>query len=226
MPHALQAEGVIFDFDGVILLSEEHHLAAWTKAAAAAGCALPSGFLERGLGASDNDLAREVAQNAGATFTTSWILDQKRAIYLAHLSTKMTLVPGILAALEFLHLLLPLGLATSSSRLDIAPVMERCGLGRYFSVVSTIEDVERPKPDPEIYLKTAKAMGCRPSGVFVFEDSKQGIGAALAAGMQVIALTTAYPREELPEVAAYVPDFLGLAAIADLMGFHFRREIC
>jgi HAD superfamily hydrolase (TIGR01509 family) len=207
-------------------LSEQHHLGAWINLAAAAGCALPEGFLERGLGASDEDLAQELADTTEGRLAASWLLEQKRSMYLAHLAGEMTLVPGVVAALEYFHQRVPLGLATSSCWQDIAPVMERYGLRRFFSAVFTIEDVERPKPDPEIYLKAAQAIGCAPVRTFVFEDSRPGVGAALAAGMQVIALTTTLRREELPKVAAYIPDFQGLDDIVAAMGFHFQQEIC
>ena len=214
-----QPAAIIFDFDGVILLSEHDHLAAWRETAACTGCVLPPTFLERGLGGSDRLMAAELSAANGGRWDSAKLLELKSSHYQTRLAREMTLVAGALDALAYFHRLVPLGLATSSVPEDIAPVMERYRLMRYFSAISTLDDVKRPKPDPEIYLKTAAALGQEPQHIFVFEDSLQGIGAALAAGMQVIALTTAYPREKLPTVAGYVADFQKLDAIAALMGF-------
>jgi HAD superfamily hydrolase (TIGR01509 family) len=222
MSQQTPAGAVIFDFDGVVLLSEPFHMAAWTKLAQEIMCPLPEGFLERGLGTSDEDLSQELAQCwRSEQVSYDWILNKKRAYYQDSLKETMVMVPGVLAAIKHLHGKLPLALATSSCRLDIEPVIEKYHLRRYFSVILTVEDVQKPKPDPEIYLKAAARLSVSPQQCWVFEDSFSGITAAQKAGMNIIAVTTAYPVHELPRVAGYIPDFVALDHIADMLQLQY-----
>lgn len=61
-------------------------------------------------------------------------------------------------------------------------ILERTGLRKYFAVVVTDDDVEEPKPAPEIYLKVAALLAVSPDRCVVLEDSPYGVEAALAAG--------------------------------------------
>ena len=71
-----------------------------------------------------------------------------------------------------------------------------------FNALVTGSDVERKKPDPEIFLKAAKEMGIEPKRCMVIEDAKSGIAAAKAAGMTCIAITSAFSRDELAKTEA------------------------
>ena len=73
------------------------------------------------------------------------------------------------------------------------------GLETAFDFVATREDVENPKPDPEIYLLAAKALGISPSECMVVEDSVAGVRAGLAAGALVLAVATPLTRRKLHE---------------------------
>jgi beta-phosphoglucomutase-like phosphatase (HAD superfamily) len=79
----------------------------------------------------------------------------------------------------------------------VALAVETLGLAAYFSALITGDDVTRGKPAPDIFLKAADALGRNPAKCIVIEDAPQGIKAALAAGMKVIAVTTSRPRAEL-----------------------------
>ncbi len=86
-------------------------------------------------------------------------------------------------------------LATSRLRLAGIPVPK---------VLISAEDVVKGKPDPEPYLKGAQMLGMEPSQCLVIEDAPAGIGAAHAAGMKVVALTSTYPASELEEADSLV----------------------
>ena len=70
------------------------------------------------------------------------------------------------------------------------------GLTDAFEVVATRDDVEHGKPDPEIDLLVARELGMKPEDCLVIEDSPAGVAAALAAGMDVIAVTTELTRQK------------------------------
>lgn len=90
----------------------------------------------------------------------------------------------------------PTGLSTMSHCEQARRVLEILGLTSEFDVIATRDDVEHGKPDPEIDLLVARELGVRPEECLVIEDSPAGVRAALAAGMDVIAVTTELTRQK------------------------------
>lgn len=82
----------------------------------------------------------------------------------------------------------PTGLATMSYRRDVQRILQELHWTCLFDVVVTADDVQRGKPDPEIYLRAARALAVQPAECLVIEDSPSGIAGALAAGMRCIAV--------------------------------------
>jgi beta-phosphoglucomutase len=84
----------------------------------------------------------------------------------------------------------PTACATMSHRYQVERVLSVLGLEDAFDVVATADDIQNGKPDPEIDLLVAQKMGVPPEEFLVIEDSPAGIGAAVAAGMVVVAVPT------------------------------------
>lgn len=93
----------------------------------------------------------------------------------------------------------PTGLATMSYRAQATRVLDVLSLTSCFDVIATRDDVEHGKPNPEIYHLVTSKLGVKPENCIVFEDSVSGVKAALAAGMQVIAVSTPFTRKTLTE---------------------------
>jgi HAD superfamily hydrolase (TIGR01509 family) len=93
------------------------------------------------------------------------------------------------AAVRFAAARLPVGLVSSAYRVEIEPVLAASGLREVFSVVVTLDDVTRGKPDPEPYLLGAERLGVEPAELLVFEDTEVGVRAAKAAGARVVGLS-------------------------------------
>lgn len=89
------------------------------------------------------------------------------------------------------------GLATMSRYSQVRRVLEILDLGDAFDFVATRDDVERGKPDPEIYHLIARELDVAACECLVIEDSPSGVKAALAAGMHVVAVSTPFTRESL-----------------------------
>ena len=96
-----------------------------------------------------------------------------------------------------------LGMVTGSSRksvdLVLTPEQEHC-----FDAVITADDVTRPKPDPQPFLRAAEIMGVEPSRCAVVENAPFGVRAARAAGCRVIAICTTLLPEDLREADCIV----------------------
>ena len=91
------------------------------------------------------------------------------------------------------------GLATSSLRDMTLQALRALDLERSLDLVLTREDVQKPKPDPEIYLLAAKRFELTPEELLVVEDSANGVRAAVAAGTNVIAFATPFTTRSLHE---------------------------
>lgn len=122
--------------------------------------------------------------------------------------------PRVLADLSTRY---TLGVATSSIGALARPFLERHDIAKYFSKITTGDEVENGKPFPDIYLKAANKLGVAPENCLVVEDALAGVQAGKSAGMTVVAIpdprfmdVTLYPGkadyvlnslEELPELA-------------------------
>jgi len=91
------------------------------------------------------------------------------------------------------------GLATMSYCPQVQRVLEILELTQAFDFVASRDDVDRGKPDPEMYLMVAKELGVSPSECLVIEDSPTGVKAALNAGMRVVAVSTPFTQKRLHE---------------------------
>lgn len=203
----LRAKAVIFDFDGTIALSEPVHMQAWRDVAALVGKVLPEGFLEKGIGHTDQELVVDLAFHWSHAPSVKELLALKRRCYQKRCLTESVLVPGASFFIKELAARRPLGIATSASADDIAPTLKHYELGSFFHSVLTVEAVNRPKPDPEIYLKSAAALGVDPKDCLVFEDTPTGANAARAAGMRVVGMLTSYSALVLQPIVHSLNDF-------------------
>jgi beta-phosphoglucomutase-like phosphatase (HAD superfamily) len=84
---------------------------------------------------------------------------------------------------------------------QVQRVLEILNLTDTFDFVASRDDVEHGKPDPEMYLLVAGELGVPPSECLVVEDSPTGVKAGLAAGMDVVAVSTPFTRRRLHEAA-------------------------
>ena len=109
----------------------------------------------------------------------------------------------LLAALVFAA---PMAVASNAERDNVRFILEEAKLTPYFRAVVDGYQVERPKPFPDIYLRTAELLGTPPADCIVFEDSHTGVQAARAAGMRVAGIGATHA--ELPGAALTVGSFL------------------
>jgi HAD superfamily hydrolase (TIGR01509 family) len=108
----------------------------------------------------------------------------------------LPLLDGAVAAVERLAETFTLALASSSNRPLIDAVLETAGLTARFAATVSSEEVARGKPAPDVFLEAARRLSVEPDVCAAIEDSSNGLRAAHAAGMRVVALPNAhYPPE-------------------------------
>lgn len=131
----------------------------------------------------------------------------KEALFRQRLAPELhqRLVPGVGEFLER-HQAKPKAVGSNAEIANIAQVLDGAGLRGHFRAIVDGDQVARPKPEPDIYLRAASLLGVAPGNCIVFEDSPTGVAAGRAAGMRVVGINTA-GLAELPGVDLLVDDF-------------------
>ena len=182
---------VIFDMDGVIFDSERVSVECWLKSGEAMG--LPREPLLAAvyglMGTNDEETRRRMeAAMGGCPGFDYEKLESGMWRAFAHEAEKgLPLKPGVHAVMDALdgHSI-PFGLASSTRREAVERELRDAGLMNRFAAVVCGDEVDRGKPDPQIFLRCCEKMGGIPADTFVLEDSYNGIRAAHAAGMRAI----------------------------------------
>ena len=191
---------VIFDWDGTLADTREVIVLAFQKVLCKIGCKVSDEFLERRIGIGAKNMFKEALETTGLQYDEKMIdklLEEKTKIHLM-LTPRIRLFNGALSLLKALRPLVKMTLATMSNRRVIEKTLKEKRIQGYFDFVITADEVEKPKPDPEAFLKCAEAMRCRPEKCVVVEDSIFGVIAARKAGMKCIAIPSGfYSRSDL-----------------------------
>jgi HAD superfamily hydrolase (TIGR01509 family) len=191
----MRVDALILDMDGVLADTEPLHVRAWENAmreifpsSVNDADSLRAFHAERGkmAGMASVDIARRFIAVYRLSLQPEVLLSRKREIYRA-LIADISPFPGLPVELEHWRKA-PLGLATSSSRVETAFTLDTLGFAGIFHVIVTSDDVPNAKPAPDCYILAARRLGMAPRDCFVIEDSGHGIRAALAAGARVLAV--------------------------------------
>lgn len=185
-------DAVVFDLDGTLLDTEAITHAAGLAAFAAQGIAVDPAFLHGLVGIDDaTGAARIRAAHPAmdmAAFARVWLAEVH-----GRQAAGIPLKPG---AAELLHSVVqPKALATSSQRASAARKLALTGLDRHFAHVVTFDDVARPKPAPDPFLRAAALLGADPARCLAFEDSDTGAASARAAGFTVVQVPDLLPTD-------------------------------
>lgn len=182
-------KAVIFDMDGVMIDSEP----LWEKTEkimmARKGLEYTPVYREKIVGLGQKDSARLLKNTFALDATIEQIIGERISILLDIYNSELLLREGLI---NLLNLLMgnryKLSLASSSPIKVIKFVLDKFGLNHYFDPVISGDFVERGKPDPAIYLHTARRLGVSVEECIVIEDSINGVISAKDAGMFCIAV--------------------------------------
>lgn len=131
--------------------------------------------------------------------------DEKELRFREIYESDITLLKGLKTFLDLLAKNnIPKAVGTSAPRANVDFVFKHTGIEKYFDTVLDERDVTIGKPNPEIYLKAAKALNFNPADCIVIEDSFAGIEAGVRAGSKVIGITTTHTDDELSQKGAHL----------------------
>ncbi len=202
---------VIFDMDGTLVATTEGDFLAWQKLFLDFGRHLSYGEYFPLLGKKSIDVVKE---GLGLDGDVAQQAMHKKMEYFEDIVKERGIVTMPNAEIflqEIKDLGIPIALATSSRKMKMKLVMEESGLGKYFSVFVTGEEVTHGKPHPDIFLLAAKRLHVDPAQCLVLEDAVNGVAAAKAAGMKCIAITNTHDDAALAEADLVVNSFSELS---------------
>ena len=181
-------EAVVLDLDGVLLDSEQVWDEAREQLAEERGGRWHDQAQKDMMGMSSTEWSRYMHERIGLPEPPEEInrevVERLAAIYREHLPA----IAGAREAVEGLAARWPLGLASSSNRELIHLTLELLGVKQLFAATVSSEEVARGKPAPDVYLEAARRLEVDPAHTAAVEDSNNGILAAKAAGMRVLAI--------------------------------------
>jgi HAD superfamily hydrolase (TIGR01509 family) len=190
-------DAVVFDLDGVLVDSEERWDAARRAVVAEAGRPFPDAATRAMQGMSAPEWEAYLHDELGVPGAPQDIgravVDAMARGYREHLP----LLPGATEAVRALAVRWTLGVASSSNAELVELVLGLAGIRDCFAALVSSEEVARGKPAPDVYLEAARRLGARPERCVAIEDSSNGLRAAAAAGMVVVAVpNAAYPPDD------------------------------
>jgi putative hydrolase of the HAD superfamily len=183
-------KALIFDFDGLIVDTESTGYLTWKHLFARHGEDLPASLYAQVVG-TDFDNApyhpqRDLEQRLGRQL--DWTsLEAERRAHEAELRKTLQTLPGVRDRLqEARQLGWKTAIASSSPRWWIDSWMSQLGISDQFDHFSTVDDTGKVKPDPSLYLHALAGLGVSAKEALVFEDSLNGLTAAIAAELRCI----------------------------------------
>ncbi len=213
---------VLFDWDGVVVDSSRQHERSWEQLAAAEGLTLPPNHFAMSFGRRNAQIIPDLFGWTRDPAEVQRLADRKEALYREQVRAEgIEALPGVRALLEALIAAgVPRAIASSTPRANLDAVLDLLGLRASFPAIVSAEDVTHGKPDPEVFLKAAAALGQPPEMCLVIEDAHVGIEAARRAGMRVLAVATTHAADTLQDADFVRPNLEGvsLATLRAWMG--------
>ncbi len=184
----MDSKGIIFDLDGVICSTDRYHYLAWKKMADDIGVYFDETINNRLRGVSRMDSLEIILENYDGELSQKEkqeLAEKKNEIY-RELLKQMTQKDLTREVKETLDELRGQGkkLAIGSSSKNAKFILHQIGLGEYFDAVSDGTNIEKSKPDPEVFQKAAEFLSLDSADCLVVEDARAGILAAYNGGFK------------------------------------------
>ena len=196
----------LFDLDGTLIDSVYQHVLAWHEALEEMGLSLAVWRIHRRIGMSGGLLVQALGREIGRRLTSEQAqeLQRRHAAAYERYQGAIQPLPGARDLLQQLSRTgVPFAIATSGRPEGARPALERLAIGAEVPVI-TRQEVQRAKPDPDLFLAAAERLNVPIGRAMVVGDSVWDLLAARRAGcLGVGLLSGGYGKEELEQVGAY-----------------------
>lgn len=180
---------MVFDFDGLILDTEEPIYRSWLEVYQAHGEDLPFERWIETLGSTNDAFhpQHHLEERLGRALSKEVL--ERRAGRRTALILANAVLPGVVDQLDRARQLgLKVGVASSSTREWVSGHLARLGILDRFACMRCRDDVEHAKPEPDLYLAVLECLGVKAAEAFAIEDSPNGVTAARRAGLKCVAI--------------------------------------
>jgi beta-phosphoglucomutase len=193
----LRPKAVLWDLDGTLVDSEEYHWLAWRATMASVDVAITPEQFRASFGLRNDRILGGWLPDGTPVGIVQRLGDAKESEFRRLAAERgLTPLPG---AAEWIARLHAAGwrqaIASSAPRLNVDAVLDALALQKYFSAITSAEDVTRGKPDPQVFLTASSQIGVPPTSCIVVEDVPAGVEAARRGGMRSIGVSRTTPLE-------------------------------
>jgi beta-phosphoglucomutase len=222
--HSTEVGGIIWDLDGTLVDTSELHFHAWTALARELQRPLSRQAFEATFGRRNPEIIRDLFGHDLSDEEVNRLGDRKEELYRNEAQHGTDLLPGARSLLQELQSNgFKQAIGSSAPRANIDLIMDLTRTKRYFSVVVSMEDTQRGKPDPQVFQIAAERLGVQAERCLVIEDAAAGVQAAKAGRMKCIAVRAAghHPEDSLRRAGADLVvetlESLSIRAIREVM---------
>jgi len=190
MEEPVLIQAVIFNLDGILVNTDECHYQAWKQLAHEQGITLTAELYRQMMGMKRMDSLRILLKKAERSYSPAemWVLSARKTDLFNDLVDGLneeSLLPG---AMDTVKRLKEMGIKTAvgSSSENAGGILRKLGIRKLFDAVVDGGDIEKGKPDPEVFLLTARKLMMPTSDCLVIENTLAGVEAARQAGMRCV----------------------------------------
>jgi beta-phosphoglucomutase len=196
---------VIWDVDGTLVDTAELHFQAWLELCHELGRPFDRADFAATFGRRNPEILRYLFGDRFQEAEIDDLGNRKEEFYKAAARRGVSLLPGAGPLLEGLHAAgFRQAIGSSAPLGNIDLILALTGTARFFDAISSMEDTQRGKPDPQVFQVAAVKLGVEPARCVVVEDAVAGVQAARAGGMKCIGVTFVghHPDESLRAAGA------------------------
>ena len=217
-------QALIFDMDGTMVDNMMTHHHGWQQILSAYGLDLTHEEVMATCHGKNVEIIERLFPGKYNLEEREGISFEKESWYRSIFLPELKLIKGLPELLETASKAgIRMGIGTATPKENVDFVLDELDIRHYFQAVFHADDVKMGKPDPEVFLKVADALGAAYQDCLVFEDSPTGARTAINAGMKAIILTTTHRQEEfkaIPSVIRFVEDYSMINILQELEYLH------
>jgi beta-phosphoglucomutase len=204
-----EIQAVIFDMNGTMINDMSFHKKAWIEFCKKYGLDLTEEeFMQKFSGKKNTDILPEVLGKELSSDEIRNLSDEKETLYREIYTPYIKEITGLKDLINMIKSKsLKVAIATTAIEPNRKFVLDALDLENEFDVILGDEHVINGKPNPEIYLETAKKLEVDVSKCLVFEDTPPGVEAGKNAGMKVVGVLTTHTKEDLKDADYLITDF-------------------
>jgi beta-phosphoglucomutase len=187
-----ESTAVIWDMDGTLVDTGELHYQAWVELARELNKPFTREDFSATFGWRNPEIIPRIFGNNYSECEIQELGDRKENLYREKARLGVDLLPGAASLLAQLHHAgIKQAIASSAPRRNLDLILDVTGTQEYFTAIVSMEDTQRGKPDPQVFLMAASRLAAAPNRCLVVEDAPVGVQGAKSGGMRCIAVTFA-----------------------------------